>query len=281
MNRCRLWGQDTRVRLVATVAAMIMITSVTVAARPSPEGHMAGHTAIPAEVDVQGIAVGAAQHSGGASINWSQVAAAGYEFAAIQATEGTYYTNPYFAADLSAAKAAGLYAGAVHFANPSSSSGATQADYAVDNAHYAADGKTLPIVLDMEDNPYGSECYGLSASQMVSWIGAFSSEVQARTGRLPIVFTPADWWDACTGDSTAFGANPLWAASSSVSSPPLPAGWSNWTFWQYTSGSVPGISGAVGLSYFNGDASALAAFVRGGQAAASGPKARRDHASAR
>jgi GH25 family lysozyme M1 (1,4-beta-N-acetylmuramidase) len=280
VNHCRLWVQGTGVRLVVTVAAVVMVAAGTVAAAPPPNGQAAGHIGIPADPDVQGISAAAAQHSGGASISWSQVAAAGYKFAAIQATEGTYYTNPYFAADLSAAKSAGLYAGASHFANPSSSNGTTQADYAVSHAHYAADGKTLPIELDIENNPYGPQCYGLSPSQMVSWIGAFSSGVQARTGRLPIIYTDAGWWDTCTGDSTAFAANPLWVASYSTPNPPLPAGWGSWTFWQHASGPVPGVSGAVGLSYFHGDSSALATFV-GGSAATSRPMARRgQHAPA-
>jgi hypothetical protein len=60
-------------------------------------------------------------------------------------------------------------------------------------------GITLPGALDIEcklnwikqekllnqkpDNPNGAECYGLSASAMVSWIKDFSDTYNAKTGR--------------------------------------------------------------------------------------------------
>ncbi len=224
----------------------------------------------PALAGTQGIDVSAYQHPNGAAINWGAVAGAGYTFAAIKTTEGTYYTNPYFASDYAAAKQAGFYVAAYHFATPDTTDGTTQADYAVNHAQYAADGRTLPIELDIEYNPYGAECYGLSASAMVGWVQAFSGEVRARTGRLPMIYSTADWWNTCTGHSTALGANPLWVAAYSTSNPPIPAGWGGYTCWQYTStGSVPGVSGNVDVSYFDGDTNALAAFAGGSTAPAS------------
>jgi GH25 family lysozyme M1 (1,4-beta-N-acetylmuramidase) len=205
----------------------------------------------PAEAGALGVDVADYQHPGGAAIAWSQVAAAGYRFAFIKATEGDYYANPYHASDLVQAKAAGLYATGYHFAIPNVSDGASQADYAVGNGGYAADGHTLPLALDIEYNPYGPECYGLSATAMVAWLSAFTAEEQRLTGQPPIIYSTADWWDTCTGDSTAFGADPLWVAGYTSGSPPMPAGWGSWTFWQYTSrGSVPGITGHVDVSYF-------------------------------
>ena len=205
----------------------------------------------PADAGAVGIDVADHQHPHGAAIDWPQVAAAGYKFAFVKATEGDYYVNPYYASDLAQAKAAGLYATSYHFAIPNVSDGASQADYALANGSYAPDGRTLPLALDIEYNPYGSECYRLSPAQMVSWLSAFTTEVQRVTSQQPIIYTTADWWDTCTGDSTAFGSDPLWVAGYVSGSPPMPAGWSNWTFWQYTSrGSVPGITGNVDVSYF-------------------------------
>jgi GH25 family lysozyme M1 (1,4-beta-N-acetylmuramidase) len=205
----------------------------------------------PADAGALGVDVADYQHAGGAAIDWSQVAGAGYKFAFIKATEGDYYVNPYYASDLAQAKAAGLYATGYHFAIPNVSSGASQADYAVANGGYAADGRTLPLALDIEYNPYGAECYGMSPAQIVSWVSAFTAEVQRVTSQLPIIYTTADWWNTCTDDSTAFGADPLWVAGYVSGNPPMPAGWGSWTFWQYTSrGSVPGITGNVDVSYF-------------------------------
>ena len=205
----------------------------------------------PADAGALGVDVADYQHPNGTVINWPQVAAAGYRFAFIKATEGGYYVNPYHASDLAQAKAAGLYATDYHFAIPNVSGGVSQADYAVQNGDYTADGRTLPLTLDIEYNPYGSECYGLSAAQMVSWLGAFTAEAQRLTGQQTILYTTADWWRTCTGDSTAFGSDPLWVAAYRNGSPPMPAGWANWTFWQFTSqASVPGIAGNVDVSYF-------------------------------
>ena len=224
--------------------------------RPAGAVRPAGGTATMA----QGIDVASFQHPGGAAINWAQVAGAGYTFAAVKGTEGNYYTNPYYAADVTGAKAAGLTVTGYHFAIPNVSGGVNQADYAVENGNYTADGHTLPLELDAEYDPYTSsdhtnECYGLTPGQMVSWISAFDGEVQRLTGQLPIIYSTADWWNTCTGSSTAFSADQLWIAAYSVSIPPLPAGWRDWTYWQYTStGTVPGITGSTDVSYFNGGA---------------------------
>jgi GH25 family lysozyme M1 (1,4-beta-N-acetylmuramidase) len=207
---------------------------------------------------VRGVDVASYQHVNGGAINWSAVAAAGYKFTAIKAAEGNYYANPYRASDLAGAEKARLSVIAYEFAIPNASGGAAQADYVI--AH-AADqsGKVAPIGLDIEYDPYSAtdrtnECYGLSRPAMTSWVAAFSSEVRRKTGRLPVLYTTADWWNTCA-DSTALGQDPLWvAAYTTAGSPPLPVGWGTWAIWQYTSaGTVPGIatSRSTDLDEFN------------------------------
>ncbi|MBV9382157.1 MAG: putative Ig domain-containing protein [Streptosporangiaceae bacterium] len=204
----------------------------------------------------RGVDVADYQHPGGAAINWQQVARAGYRFAAIKATEGTYYVNPYGAADVASARRAGLYTAYYHFAIPNGPGGAAQADYAVRQSHFAPGSHLLPFELDIEYNPYGpNECYGLSQRSMVGWIASFSNEIRRLTGQLPMIYTTADWWNTCTGGNRSFGANPLWVAAYGFGSPPLPAGWRTWTFWQFSSsGTVPGIRtpGNTDVDYFNG-----------------------------
>ena len=188
---------------------------------------------------VQGVDVASYQHPkstqypNGAPIDWSQVAGAGYQFAAVKATEGAYYTNPYALTDLANAKAAGLSVAAYAFAIPngdgSSSSPVTQADYLL--SYLGAGNSTMPIMLDIEYDPntstdHANECYGLTPAAMVSWISAFDTEIQSKTGQLPIIYTTQGWWSTCTGGSTAFGHSPIWvAAYSATTSPALPAGW--------------------------------------------------------
>jgi GH25 family lysozyme M1 (1,4-beta-N-acetylmuramidase) len=218
-------------------------------------------TTAAASTMLNGVDVSSGQHPGagypnGAAINWASVASAGYQFAAIKATEGNYYVNPYYTKDAADAATAGMYVAAYHFANPPKSTGAVQADYAVQNAgNYKVGGQYLPLELDLEYDPYSSnECYGLSASAMVTWISSFMTEAATRTGASPVIYTPRDWWDACTANSTAFGSDVLWVPAYAAGTPgTLPAGWNNWTMWQYTSsGTVSGITDAVDLDYFSG-----------------------------
>jgi GH25 family lysozyme M1 (1,4-beta-N-acetylmuramidase) len=217
-------------------------------------------TTASASTMLNGVDVSSVQDSTGKAINWASVAAAGNTFASIKATEGNYYVNPGYAGDAAAAVSAGLYVSAYAFANPPKSTGAAQADYVVQNAgNYKVGGQYLPLVLDIEYDPYATqnntnECYGLSTSAMVSWISSFMTEATTLTGAAPIIYTPQPWWATCTGNSTAFGNDVLWVPAYSVGTPgTLPAGWNNWSMWQYTSaGAVNGISGAVDLDYFTG-----------------------------
>ncbi|KAK7451788.1 hypothetical protein VKT23_012467 [Stygiomarasmius scandens] len=195
------------------------------------------------------------------NVNWNTVFNNGIRFVFIKATEGTTFTDPNFSNNYAGATNAGLIRGAYHFAHPDASSGATQANFFL--AHgggWSADGITLPGVLDIEYNPSGAECYGLSASAMVSWIKDFSTTYHSKTGRFPIIYTTTDWWTTCTGNSAAFANdNPLWIARYASSIGTLPAGWSFATFWQYAdSGPNPGDQ-----DVFNGDSAGLGRMAKG------------------
>jgi GH25 family lysozyme M1 (1,4-beta-N-acetylmuramidase) len=177
------------------------------------------------------------------NVNWAQVAANGARFAYAKASEGTSYTNPYFNQQYQGAAGQGLVRGAYHFAIPNNSAGAAQADFfAAHGGAWLADNHTLPGMVDLEYNPYGAECYGLSQPQMVSWVSAFVKEYHADTGRWAVIYSTTDWWRTCTGNSASFaGQDPLWIANYSASPLPLPAGWAGYTFWQYAdSGIFPG-----------------------------------------
>lgn len=171
------------------------------------------------------------------NVDWNYWWNQGMRFAYVKATEGTSYTNSYFAQQYNGSYNRGYIRGSYHFALPNKSSGATQADYFISHGGgWSRDGKTLPGALDIEFNPYGSTCYGLSQSAMRSWIASFTSRYKYRTGRDAVIYTNRNWWIQCTGDTGQFGStNPLWIANYSTSTPPLPAGWSYYTFFQYTS----------------------------------------------
>ena len=159
-------------------------------------------------------------------------------FVYIKATEGSSYRNPYFAGQYAGATDAGLLRGAYHFASPSGKAGYKQARYFVKNGGgWSPDGKTLPGVLDIEYNPYGKTCYGLSKKKMVAWVSSFTREYKKLTGKDAAIYTTTDWWKTCTGNSKKFATtNPLWIARYGTTKPgTLPKGWKKSTFWQYTS----------------------------------------------
>ena len=139
-----------------------------------------------AATTMPGVTVSAAQHPGGAAIEWRQVAAAGYRFAAIEGTFGTSYANPYYAADAAAAVGAGLDVAPYAIAIPNATDATTAADDAVEFTAYRSGPSMLPVVLVLENDPnvvsdHANACYGLNAAAMNSWISAFESRVNQTT----------------------------------------------------------------------------------------------------
>ena len=187
------------------------------------------------------------------NVNWASYWSAGKKFAYVKATEGTGYQNAYFSQQYTGSYNVGMIRGAYHYGRPDLSGGAAQADYFVAHGgNWSKDGKTLPGVLDIEYNPSGATCYGLSAASMVSWVKAFSDEVHARTHKYPMIYTTLDWWTTCTGNSSAFAAtNPFWIAKYSSTEPTsLPAGTGHWTIWQNAdAGTFPGDQDVFNGSY--------------------------------
>ena len=195
------------------------------------------------------------------NVNWSGAWSNGARFAYVKATEGTYYTNPYFAQQYNGSYNVGMIRGSYHFARPDTTSGATQADYFINNGGgWSSDGKTLPGAVDMEYNPYGATCYGLSQASMAAWVSSFSSEYHARTGVWPVIYTSNSWWSQCVGTAGNFSSNsPLWVANYNSSAGTMPYAWGYYTFWQYAdSGTFPGDQ-----DVFNGAYSQLQAIAKG------------------
>ena len=195
------------------------------------------------------------------TVDWRYVTNHGARFAYIKATESTTFRNSYFRQQYVGAYRAGLIRGAYHFALPDRASGAAQANFFVNNGgDWTADGRTLPGALDIEYNPYGPTCYGRSHRGMVSWIRDFIQQYRERTGRWATIYTTTDWWKTCTGNYGGFGRNPLWIARWSSSVGELPAGWGDYTIWQWASqpGVFPGDQ-----NVFNGSMSDLQTLARG------------------
>jgi hypothetical protein len=216
-----------------------------------------------AATDLKGVTVSAAQHPGGAPIDWAKVAVAGYKFAAIETTAGTNYVNPYYRDDAAAAAAAGLDVLPYLIAYPYSTGGTVdddadaQYDFAVNKSAFHASPATLPLAVVLENDPHvatdhTNACYGSTPAEILQWLSDFGTIEQQYPALGPLVIaTTPQWWDACTDDATPLNGL-LWLTGNTTT---LPTGWTSWAFRQYTStATVPGISpaGHTALSYYAG-----------------------------
>ncbi|WP_425432293.1 lysozyme [Haloechinothrix alba] len=192
-------------------------------------------------------------------VDWQHWWDEGKRFAYIKATEGTDITNSDFAHQYAGARDVGMIRGAYHYALPNESSGAAQANFFVDNGGaWSADGQTLPGVLDIEFNPYGPTCFGMTESAMVSWIEDFHDTYHERTGRYPVFYTNTKWWKRCVGTRHGFDETvPLWIARYADDAGELPPGWGEYTIWQYT-------DSPLDKNEFNGSYRELVELARGG-----------------
>lgn len=171
-----------------------------------------------------------------------------------KATEGLTYTDSDFAKNWKGMEASGIKVrGAYHFG------------HANDNAkaqveHFLATVGTLKagdfLVLDIE------AADSQSPTQVASFSAEFVHLLRNKTHGKPVfVYTGAWFWDPQAGGSSSCQNFPLWVSGYS-SSPPMPKGWSKWTFWQYSDkASVPGISGGCDYSRFYGTSAELHALV--------------------
>lgn len=213
------------VRLLAVLAVAATLLSGLVVVSPASSASAA---AVSFGQDVS-------SHQG--NVDWKAQWNAGSRFAFVKATEGRSYINPYFGQQYGGSYKVGMIRGAYHFALPNSAGGAAQADFFVEHGGgWSRDGRTLPGALDIEYNPYGATCYGLSQVSMRHWISAFLKRYHELTGRWAVIYTTTQWWTTCTGNYGGFWAtSPLWLARYSSGPGALPAGAPTWSFWQYSS----------------------------------------------
>ncbi len=190
--------------------------------------------------------------------SWTSVAAAGYRYAFVKATDGAGRTDPAYARYRAGANAAGLRVGSYHFARPGGRTRAARlADARTEADHFAAVAQLrandLLPVLDLEQTGR------LAPPALISWASAWLEEVEWRLDVKPVIYASARFWRVAMADTTLFGVrgHALWLARWTRASFPLVPGlnWagSGWTFWQWTScGRVPGIRGCVDLDRFKG-----------------------------
>ncbi|MFB7575690.1 GH25 family lysozyme [Streptomyces sp. NPDC056165] len=174
------------------------------------------------------------------TIDWNQVASAGYSFGYARVGDGTLFQDPAFQTNYAGMKAAGLKPGGYLFFEPAEDPHAQASVLlaALSTAGFAP-GDLLPA-LDIEITG------GLSPGALAASIQAAVNDIKAALGVSPVIYTGKGFWDNNL-DSNTFGS-PLWIAQWLVNCPNTPNAWTTWALWQYTDqGTVPGIPGATTL----------------------------------
>lgn len=191
-------------------------------------------------------------------LNWTAIKSDGVSFAWVKATEGTYYVNPYFTAQLTGAASAGVYVGAYHFARPSDDphiTGANSADseaayfWSIAGSYVKTGGGYLVPMLDWEDTG-ATNGAGFTETFMSQWLNEWCNEVSnyaAADGVIvrPLVYT-GTWYSVPTSGSSGYpGLNTTvtnWPdtfaaypanANSQTGNPGGETPWPSWDIWQY------------------------------------------------
>jgi GH25 family lysozyme M1 (1,4-beta-N-acetylmuramidase) len=206
---------------------------------------------------VLGIDIASYQH--GAAIDWTQVAAA-RRFVIIKATEGTTYTNSYYADDSTQARAHGMIVGAYHFLRYTAT-GAAQAQHFLDAIGGTVPTGDLPAMLDVENTGDSA-----TAAQRVTIMRDWLDAVETATGRKPMIYSGAWYWGPYLGTPTGFSDHPLVWAAYTTACPQIPDDFPGLAMWQYKgdTGVTPGISGACDQDQFYGTEADLLALAGGG-----------------
>ena len=164
--------------------------------------------------------------------------AEGYRFVYVKATEGVDAADPMFEHHWTSLKELEIPRGAYHF-YVTEDDPAQQAEFFL--SRIAGDPGDLVPVVDIELIGHGT------SGSLAPRLRRFLDIVEQRTGLKPAIYTSPNFWDEHLDDS--FGDHPLWVAEYGVEEPQIPAGWSDYTLWQYSGGAtVQGVDNDADLS---------------------------------
>lgn len=181
--------------------------------------------------------------------SWQSVRDSGISFVIIKSTEGTGFVDGSFTSHLQGAKSVGMKVGVYHFCRAKDTNSAIQeADFFISTINSVGGFGVLDIapVLDLE-TPEGA-----SRDNVVQICRTWIERVKSASGMQPILYSFPSFADTYLDSSLA--DIPLWLANYNVQQPADRAGWSRWTFLQYSEqGKVSGIEGYVDLDEYDGD----------------------------
>lgn len=196
-----------------------------------------GQTERISDYEIEGIDISKYQRY----IGWDLVAAQGFDFAIVKASEGANLTDTHFGQNWSSIKQVGMRRGAYHFFRPNISALAQAKNYLDKVPLEPGD---LPPVLDVEEDD------GASREMIISRMQAWLDIVEARYKVKPIIYTNLKFYYNYVAGN--FDQYPLWIAKYN-SVPPQLVNDKQLKIWQYGhKGRVDGIEGHVDLNVFIG-----------------------------
>lgn len=208
-----------------------------------------------------GLARGVDVYHGDDPIDWKKVAAAGYSFAFLKATEAKAFRDPSFQRNWEETKKNGIIRGAYHFFR-ANIDGMAQAQALLNSMGQLQLGD-LPVTCDFETMD------GVDATAALARLKIFMDRVKTITKKTPILYTMKDQLEKC-GFAKELAEYPLWLAAPGHTldnvAIPKPFTKDNLLFLQtsFKTG-VPGIHKAGDVDVFNGsieDLKSYAAQVR-------------------
>jgi GH25 family lysozyme M1 (1,4-beta-N-acetylmuramidase) len=177
-------------------------------------------------------------------IDWHKMAQEA-RFTFIKATDGTGWVDPNYARNSSGAATNGLLYGAYHYYKVAQDP-ISQANHFVNTVNNG----NIPLAVDLEDTDGIPHDLG-------DKVVLFLQTVERLTGRKPIIYTGAWWWNPYMSGAEWAKEYDLWIARYTTrEEPPIPSDWTTWTFWQFSntgSGQEYGAeSRFIDLNRFNG-----------------------------
>lgn len=188
------------------------------------------------------------------TIDWRKVKTE-KQFAFIKATQSSNIRDSRFYDNWAGSRTAGIPRGAYHYYKFNAYHMAQLSNIKL-VMNSVPDKGELPFVVDIEDENFVSiYCQPIQLEE-------FLAQVTRYFGRKPLIYTAKWWTNKYPQYLPVLTQYDLYVADYAHTSPTLPAGFTTWKFWQYSStGQVSGISGNVDMDIFNGNKAQFDAYL--------------------
>jgi len=196
-------------------------------------------------------------------VDWQAMEKSGVKFAYMKASQGDRFRDPRFATNWKST-GTNIRRGAYHFLT-ADKPGKDQAKayLAVLEAAGGLKPEDLAPVVDLEwdfvkqGGKQVDRWETLTPEQIVQVVSDFTAEVKAATGRIPIIYTAASWWNARIKGNQALKAHPHWIADYRATSiknkAPQSVKQHAHVVWQFTdSGMLDGFARKFDVNKLNG-----------------------------